>query len=113
MASIHCVCEFEPVVVPEFDIEPVQELSGNQDTVGAGAPEDAPVDGEPAFDQGAFGLVADAGRDRDEDGDDSDFGFDDFDDEPDDDDLADDFDDDEDDDDLDDDLDDLDDDEDV
>ena len=75
------------------------------------AGEEAGADGEPISGAGALDLIADAGRDRDEDADDSDFAFDDFDSEPEDDDLDDDFDDD--DDDLDDDLDDLDDDDDL
>jgi hypothetical protein len=112
MVSTECACELDWAIAPEFDIQPVPEFDEDEDGEAPGVSlEEEPVNWEPIFNDGALGLVADAGRDRDEEADDSDFGFDDFDNEPDDDDLDDDFEDD--DEDLDDDLDDLDDDDDL
>ena len=108
MAWMQCACELEPAVIAEMEIPFVPEFGADEEPPGLSVAEEAGVDGEPISGDGALGLIADVGRDRDEDGDDSDFAFDDFDSEPEDDDLDDDFDDD--DDDLDDDLDDLDDD---
>ncbi|MBU0618172.1 MAG: hypothetical protein KKI02_10680 [Planctomycetes bacterium] len=103
MVSMECASELEPAIASEFDIQTVPESDGDGNTPGVSLPEEAPADWELTIDEGALGLVADAGRDREED-DDSDFGFDGLDDEPDEDNLTDDFDDD--DDDLDDDFDD-------
>ena len=111
MASMDGPCEFKLPIASEFDLQSVPEFGGDTYTPDASVLEELPAGCEPTFDEGAFGLVADAGRDRGED-DGSDFDPDDFDDDPDDDDdQADDLDDD--DADLDDDSDDFDDDEDV
>ena len=110
MVSMDDPCELEPPIASEFDLQSVPEFGGDTHTPDASVLEELPADCEPTFDEGAFGLVADAGRDRGED-DGSGFDPDDFDDDPDDDDQADDLDDD--DADLDDDSDDFDDDEDV
>ena len=111
MVSMDGPCELELPIASEFDLQSVAEFGGDANTPDASVLEELPADCEPTFDEGAFGLVANAGRDRDQD-DESGFGPDEFDDDPDDDDddQADDFDDD--DDDLDDDFDDFDDDDD-
>jgi hypothetical protein len=110
MVSMDGPCELELAIASEFDVQNVLELGGDTHAPDASVLEELPADCEPTFNEGAFGLVADVGRDRDEE-DESDFDPEEFGDEPEEDDQADDFDDDEED--LDDDFDDFDDDEDV
>jgi ribonuclease E len=80
MLSTENPLEREPIAAPQLDIPEDPGLNGEADGGDTTLAEEQVSDWEPSFEEGAFGLRADAARKQeDDDDDDSDFGFDDFD----------------------------------